>query len=168
MSLPDLPTPFGNNALRGLVEIVPPDSVSWIPQTKGWLVVLLIASGLLIRLGFRRLKAWFDDRYRREAEKRVIALEKSSTPETFLSELNSLLKLTAISAFSREEVAALSGASWPAFLNAQCSAEPFGSEHRHWLANGLYRGDIPSNAEKDELARAAKQWIRQHRRPADA
>ena len=35
MSLPDLPAPFGNNALRGMVEIAAPEPISWMPQTGG-------------------------------------------------------------------------------------------------------------------------------------
>ena len=168
MSLPELPAPFGNNALRGLVEIAPPDAVSWMPQTVGWLWVALIGLGLLCAKLARVIKAWHANRYRREAIKRLRALAANDEATHFLSELNALLKLTAIAGFSRERVAVLSGDAWAEFLNAHCTPEPFASHHQQLLATGAYSYVTLNTQEQRELLDAARHWIEQHRRPEHA
>ena len=37
MSAPPLPEAFGNYALGDFVEVISPASISWLPQTPGWL-----------------------------------------------------------------------------------------------------------------------------------
>lgn len=167
MSLPDLPAPFGNNALRGMVEIAAPEPISWMPQTGGWLVVALAVAVLLSVKLVRAARHWHGNRYRREAIKRLRALAGRAEPAAFLTELNALLKLTAIAAFSRERVAALSGESWPAFLNAHCAPAPFASRHQDLLATGTYAYVTLDDQEQRELLSAAQHWIEQHRRPED-
>lgn len=168
MSLPPLPEPFGNNALRGMAEVVPPDSVSWLPQTPGWLLVGGVLAVLSGRYCLRRFRAWHADRYRREAKRRLQALDRSADDNTFLGALNTLLKLTAMAAYSREQVAHLSGEQWTQFLNAHCPGAPFSDRASHALVEGLYSGNAPEGAVKAELVTASALWIERHRHADDA
>lgn len=168
MSLPPLPEPFGNNALRGMAEVMPPEGVNWLPQTPGWLFVGLVLAFFTGRYGLRRFRAWHADRYRREAKRRLMALERTAEETTFLSALNTLLKLTAMAAYSREQVAHLSGEQWTQFLNAHCPGAPFSERASHALVEGLYSGSAPERAVKAELVTASALWIERHRHPDDA
>ena len=67
MELPPLPDIFGNYAIRGIVEVLPPGAVSWWPQTDGWILVALLLAAALGRWSWRRWQRWQRDRYRRTA-----------------------------------------------------------------------------------------------------
>ena len=125
MSAPPLPDIFGNYVLQDFVEVVAPTAISWLPQTKGWLILGLVLIAFLLRYCARRVRLWYSNRYRREAEKRLQELEQAAVQSKLLSELNRLLKLTAMAAFSREQVARLSGDEWVDFLNSCCPTAPF-------------------------------------------
>ena len=109
MSAPPLPELFGNYALRDFFEVISPDSISWLPQTVGW---RWLAAGLLllaVRYSWRTLRHWYRNRYRREAIKRLQEVSKNYGSPEFLTDLNRVLKITALVAYSREQVARLSG-----------------------------------------------------------
>ena len=71
MSAPPLPEIFGNYALGDFVEVVSPDAVSWLPQPAGWRVVAAALLGLALYRGWRALRRWYRNRYRREAAERL-------------------------------------------------------------------------------------------------
>ena len=126
MSLPALPDIFGNYALGDFNEVASPPAVDWLPQTPGWYLVGALVLYWLARAGWRRLKHWYRNRYRGEAVRQLAAIE---TSDDLVVEVNRLLKLTALAAFPRPQVAALSGESWTEFLNAQCEQPVFNFGH---------------------------------------
>ncbi len=166
MSAPALPEIFGNYLLgEEFVEVVSPAAVSWLPQTAGWACLGAVCLVLLMRYGYRRLRQWYRNRYRREALARLVKLPASGDSTAWLVELNKLLKLTALAGFSRERVARLSGEEWIDFLNRQCAEAPFSPEQRELLASGIYRGEVLEVATREQLLAASVTWVRSHEGP---
>lgn len=165
MSAPPLPNNFGNYALGDLVEVVSPENISWLPQTAGWAWLGVLLLVVLLHYGWRRLRHWYRDRYRREAAVRLQQLAQAEPQDTWLIELNKLLKLTALAAFSREHVARLSGEEWVEFLNRHCASSPFTADHGLLLARGVYESPTVPDATRQALFAACLNWVRTHERP---
>ena len=164
MPLPARPEVFGNYTLRGFEEILEPDAVSWLPVTLGWRIVFAL---LLARLGwaaFKWGKKWWHDRYRRSALNRLDEIfTTDSAARERLQSLAELLKATALQAYPREEIAALSGSAWVSWLNQQSQELVFDQETGDLLAVALYRSDNETcDFQLGQLKAATAQWIRQH------
>ena len=164
MSAPPLPDIFGNYILGDFVEVVSPASVSWFPQTTGWICLGALLGGLFLYRGAKRLRRWHHNRYRREAINRLVHVSGRSFS---IVALNKLLKLTALSAFPREQVARLSGEEWVSFLNRQCEPPPFYPALGKIIAEGAYRQSRLTHANREALVAAALSWIRDHKSPHD-
>lgn len=164
MSAPPLPEIFGNTVLgEDFVEVVSPAGVDWWPQTTGWVLLALVLLALVVSRAYRRLLHWYRNRYRREAAERLQQLAPGS-----LSGINRLLKLTALAAFPREQVAQLSGEPWVKFLNAQCGEPVFGEALCPLLAQATYTGTTVDEGTHRLLVEASLAWIRLHVNPRDA
>ena len=167
MSAPPLPQAFGNYALGDFIEVVSPQDVSWLPQTPGW---WLLAAGLLalaLHRGWRWLRHWYRNRYRREALTRLQQISAEHQQQALVREVNKLLKITAIAAYSRPAVASLCGEQWAEFLNRQCTAPPFTAELAQLLATGAYRTQALTANQSQALLEASLDWVREHRTAAD-
>ncbi len=167
MSAPPLPDAFGNYALGDFVEVVSPEAISWLPQTTGWAWLAVFAFALAMHRGWRRLQRWHRNRYRREATARLQQLSPATLGEQLVAEINKLLKLTAMAAYNREQVAGLYGEPWTNFLNRQCDSVTFSQEQAALLAMGAYRPVALDSGTADALLEASLAWVRQHRDPAD-
>lgn len=165
MSAPPLPEIFGNYVLGDFVEVVSPESISLLPQTAGWAWLGALLLIWLLRYSWRRLRRWYHNRYRREAAARLQQLATTGSHETWLIELNKLLKLTALAAFPREQVARLSGQEWVTFLNRHCSAPPFSTAQGSLLAVEAYRSALLEDTIRQQLLAASLNWIRNHESP---
>ena len=167
MSAPPLPDIFGNYALGDFVEVTPPLAVDWWPQTPGWAVVGAALAILLLRRLWLWVRRWYRDRYRREALARLdtLALPASGTPTP--REINQLLKLTALAAWSREHVARLSGTEWTEFLNRSCESPPFDPPLAALLATGPYTSPTSDPATGQRLLQASRRWINEHQVSTD-
>ena len=165
MSAPPLPEIFGNYVLGDFVEVVSPESISWLPQTAGWAWLGALLLIWLLRYSWRRLRRWYRNRYRREAAARLQQLTTIGSHENWLIELNKLLKLTALAAFPREQVARLSGQEWVTFLNRHCSTPPFSTEQSSLLAVEAYRSSLLEDTIRQQLLAASLNWIRNHESP---
>ena len=84
-----------------------------------------------------------------------------------MAEVNKLLKLAAMAAYSRERVAGLYGDKWTNFLNDQCSSATFSPEQAALLATGAYRPVALEGATANGLLDASMAWVRLHRDSAD-
>ena len=164
MSAPLLPEIFGNYALQDFAEVIAPEGISWLPQTIGWLWLGLVILGLALYHGWRRAKHWYRNRYRREALLRLKALANRNDPGEIIADINRVLKITALVAYSRANVAKLSGQNWVDFLNQQCEQPPFSTEQMELLANAVYRQQ-ETNSQHSQLLQASTLWVEQHREP---
>jgi hypothetical protein len=166
VSAPPLPDTFGNYALGDFVEVVAPAAINWWPQTTGWWWVAAALIVVLGRYGWRRLRYWYRNRYRREATVRLQQLAATSANDNWLLDINRLLKLTALAAFSREQVASLSGEAWVNFLNRQCTTPPFSAQQSQLLALGTYTGQTVATAHRQQMVDACVTWVREHENTA--
>lgn len=164
MSAPALPDVFGNYALGDFVEVVSPGDISWLPQTVGWAWLGLALLVVTLRWAWRRLLHWYRNRYRREASLQLQQLEPG---DCSVSQVNRLLKLTALAAFSRKQVAPLSGQAWVDFLNEQCDLPVFDPQQAQLLAEAGYTNMPLEGASVTNLITASVAWIEQHKNPRD-
>ena len=162
MSAPPLPETFGNYALGDFAEVASPAAINWLPQTQGWLWLGLILLVLLGRYGWKQLRHWYRNRYRREAATRLQQLADKTDQGGLLTELNRLLKLTALAAFPREQVASLSGDAWVTFLNGQCSSPPFSAAQGQLLALGTYQTAAVEVDAWQTLVASSLTWVQEH------
>ncbi len=167
MSAPPLPDIFGNYALGDFVEVTSPAAIDWWPQTAGWALVGGVLAILLLRRLWQSARRWHRDRYRREALARLDALGPAATGTPTPREINQLLKLTALAAWSRERVARLSGTEWAEFLNRSCESPPFDPPLAALLATGPYTAPSIDPETGERLLQASRRWITEHRRPPD-
>lgn len=169
MRPPALPESFGNYALgEDFVEVVAPAAISWLPATAGWWWLGAAVSALLLRIAWKKMRRYYRNRYRREAQRRLRALAQAEPGEDWLVALNRLLKLTALAGFSRAEVAPLTGVEWVDFLNRRCATPVFTGQQRRLLAQGPYLQAVPGATEREQLLQASAEWIEHHRGRDDA
>ena len=158
-------------SLTNLHDIVVPDPVPWWPPAPVWYFLGLLA---LLGLGWLLL-AWrrrrIAQRYRHLALQDLAQLQNAakdpSQRQGALVELPVLLKRTALAAWPRERVAALTGADWWTFLDQKGSSPVFAKIHGAALQRLAYspNPDLSSKEAKD-LLRAVRKWIRNHRTPS--
>jgi hypothetical protein len=166
VSAPPLPEAFGNYALGDFVEVVSPAAINWLPQTIGWWWLGAFLLALTLRKLWQRLRHWYRNRYRREGLQRLQSLT-TEEPAEKLREVNKLLKLVAMAAYSRERVASLSGPDWAEFLNRQCPAPAFSAAQCQALAGDIYRPDNIDSAALSALIEASGNWVREHQETLD-
>lgn len=163
MSLPPLPESFGNYAIRGIAEVLPPEPVSWIPATTGWRLLGAAILLWVIYQGYRRYRAWRRDRYRRLALRELDRL-RALPPALALTQIARMLKSTALAAFPRTEVARLSGQRWLDWLQSATETPVFSERSGALLSDSQYRATPDVDRETLlRLARDCEAWIRQHR-----
>lgn len=63
--------------LRDLHDVTVPPPIHWLPQTTGWLLLVLIAGSLVLLWLYHRAQIWWRQRYRREALAALRALNWS-------------------------------------------------------------------------------------------
>ena len=99
--LPLVPESFGNLVLKGFVEIdAPEQAISWLPQTIGWLVLVLVLIVLALYRGYRYYQYWFNNRYRKSAVAALNKLtEQGLPPDAFIQQVAIILKATALHLF---------------------------------------------------------------------
>lgn len=154
--LPPLPERFGNPVIRGWHEISAITTIDWLPQAPGWIGLAALFGMWLVQQLWRRGRQWLRNRYRREALKRLRQLSGSAS----VASVNEILKLTAIHASSREEVAALTGSRWSQWLSDRSPLPVFDRETLTLLETAPYQSPPPSLT--TDMRRQASDWIRQH------
>jgi Domain of unknown function (DUF4381) len=129
--------------------LLPPPIPLW-PATPAWAVLGAVVLAALLWLAWRGLRAWRRDAYRREA---LRALAVAEAP----AEVSAILKRTALAAWPRAQVAALSGAGWAAFLRRTAPRARLDEATARRLADLAYAPAAPVPRE------AAHAWVRHHR-----
>lgn len=158
------PDPITEAALRSLKDIAVPQPVSWMPQTWGWLALALILLAAIVLCGLLAYKRWRRNAYRREALRLLDEIagdfRNGQTRAGASPRLGELLKRTALAAWPRKTIAAVSGNEWVGFLS---SHGEIGDTLKRYLDDLEYRGGaIPGADATDDLLRDARRWIERH------
>jgi hypothetical protein len=140
--------------LHDFYQPLPPP---WTLQTAGWYVVFALAGLVIVWMMARGIRRWLRNRYRREALRELALLP----PEQF----SALLKRTALAVWPRENVAALSGDAWIAFLNETAGGRLFDRAPGNRVEDLALRCSALSRSDEQELRRLTAEWIRRHRVP---
>jgi len=164
--------PVPNVDLARLHDLVMPPAVSYAPSTVGWYILgalLIVALAWLVSrwLAHRRAR-----RYRRDALRELAAIEarlRGAERAAAFIELDVLIKRVALAAYSRADVAALSGDAWLSFLDHARGGRTFTS------GDGRALGELPytsiearqsvSAERTSALVDAVRDWIEGHRVP---
>lgn len=160
--------------LDRLHDVVLPEPVSWVPQTVGWWVVLVLLGLLLGWAGYAAYHRWHSNRYRRLALKHLQKIEANLvTPDrrlTALSELPILMKQTVLACWKRPDVASLTGDAWLRFLDESYRGTGFTQGPGRHLPTLAYSSPSTcrelSEIESDDvngLIVLIREWIQQHR-----
>ena len=157
-------------SLDRLHDIVAPPPVPWWPPAPGWYGVLGLVVILLLVLVLRSFMHWQRNRYRREAlaelSRQELQLVDPLRRSAALAALAELLKRTAITAFSRTRVAALTGPEWYAFLDHSGHTTAFSQGAGAQLASVVYYSGGGANLKESAaqtLAQHIRHWIKHHR-----
>ena len=142
--------------LNNLHDIVVLPDVSWWPLAPGWIVLGVLASVTICYYAYRSYRTWRLNAYRRDAIDQLSSVNSSA-------QIAEILRRTALSITSREEVASLQGEAWLKWLNDHSNTEASESV-RTSLLQSIYK---PTDSENDTstLKDFAKHWILNHRRP---
>jgi hypothetical protein len=157
--------PLPADPVAGLIDIPLPPSVSLLPQT--WparIVIVLLTTGLIVGV-WMFVRRWHANRYRREA---LAALDRitRATPSDggagMASELALLVRRTALAAFPREQVAALAGPPWLAFLDRSYGGDGFSRGPGRVLDAAPYQPASASTRDSSALIDLVRRWIGTH------
>ena len=157
-------TPAEADPLAGLRDWHLPEPVSWWPPAPGWWVLALIG----LALGLVLVRWWL--RRRREAAPMRAALAELAAlrgrlghdldARSFTAAVSQLLRRLALVRYPRDQVAALSGGDWLAFLERSGPGGALAEGAGRLLADGQFRNRPAGEAELAALTRAARTWIR--------
>jgi uncharacterized protein YjiS (DUF1127 family) len=149
-------------SLDRLHDIVTPPPVSWWPPAPGWYLVGVVGLILVGVAAWAAIARWRRNRYRREALRELSRLSPTMQDLPVVAEL---VKRVALAAFSREQVAALTGQPWLKFLDRTGGGSRFAHGAGRLLEAGTFRPTTPA-LERDELVALigdVRHWIQYHR-----
>jgi len=158
------------DALQALHDVVVPGPISWMPQTAGWYVVMVLLLAGLTLLTVRILRRRQANRYRGAALKELAGIRRRagqpSSRTSALLELPALVKRTALSFRGRNEVAGLTGDDWLEFLDGTYGGHAFSRGPGRLLADLPYRDqtyiETLGEAEVEALFDLVDRWISRH------
>ncbi len=133
-----------------------PEPVSWWPPAPGWWLL-----GLLLIVV---IAVWWRRRRPTPAAPESVEpalpqlVQQADSDREFIAALNQLLKQVALVHFPPEEVAALSGEQWLAFLDASGGDGAFCDGPGRVLELGPYQASVRID-DRDELLNLCRQWI---------
>jgi hypothetical protein len=137
-------------SLDNLRDIAIPAAPPFWPPAPAVLVILAVATVALLIAGWQLILGWRRNAYRRAG---LVLLREVRTGH----EVSVVLKRVALAVFPREQVAALYGATWLAFLNRTCASG-------HFSDGAMLQTETQA---QPELFTSAETWIRTHRLPED-
>ncbi|MDB6060424.1 MAG: hypothetical protein JWM78_527 [Verrucomicrobiaceae bacterium] len=151
--------------LQQLHDIHLPPPVGWWPPAPGWWLLLAATVAIIIAaiVWFKSYRA--KHRYRRLALQKLGSIRaqwQTQHDDVWLTQaLNQLLKQTALVAYPRQRVAALSGADWLLFLDSGLKQARFSEPDLRALAT-TYQA-TPQTVVPSAILNATEYWIRRHR-----
>ena len=157
---------FGNYLIHGIDEIILPPAIDWLPLAVGWKVLGLIILLLLLWQGTRLTKLWWRNAYRREALRQLDRKAEDENLQAVVALLPHYLKVTALYAFARQDVASLAGKDWLEFLDSHYDGPSFSNGLGQKLLSISYLPPTQwslDEAQSKELIKMSRQWIASHR-----
>jgi len=157
--------------ISGLEPLIASEKVASWPLAPGWYIVtglLLLALLLLVFSWIRKRRA---NRYRIVALEQLMEIRTSAAYQPAqgdIQSLNRLLKETALTVYSREQVAGLFGEEWLEFLDQSCSRSNFTDLPGKLLDNTAYLDMDQLNILKDQWSQLlveVETWINTHIKP---
>lgn len=150
-----MPSTAPNPALAQLQDIIHPEPIGAWPWAIGyWLVLALVIALITLLVIWRRKRA----RYlapKKAAKQLLNQLDRQAT--SYASDVNSLLKRTAMSYLSRDAIASLDGEAWATWLDSYLPV-PKRQRIGHLLAK-RHQPTPLTLAEANELHELAKAWL---------
>jgi len=149
--------------LAALHPLRSPDPVAWWPPAPGWWILLATIAlvtaiaAYLLRRQYRRNA--YRRRALRELERIELAYQGNGDASDYLASVNALLKSVALRVYPQNEVAAIHGAQWRAFLNRQL---PEALQLQRAFDEAAYQKARP-DIDLAQVQQAARHWIVHHR-----
>lgn len=159
-------------SLNSLHDIIVPAAAPWWPPARGWWWLAALVLWVSIVVGLRWFRRHQKNRYRREALAELgrcePLLRDPSQRIAGVASIAVILKRAALSAWPREQVAALTGPAWLAFLDRTNHRQrsKFASGPGRWLETAAFdptKATALDETEARELAALARNWIAHHR-----
>ena len=141
-----------------------PETIHFSFDAPGWYLLgglLLLFAGFIL---FRWLKQYQKNAYRRDALKELEIIEKNfhqQQNDAFLNDSLILLKIVAIKAFGRQQVAPLFGIQWLEYLESKGKATPF-MKYKSTILNSYYNGVSGEKTKVAAVIDLTKKWIKTH------
>ncbi|MGR5065035.1 DUF4381 domain-containing protein [Photobacterium sp. DNB22_13_2] len=153
-------SPPSTYILRELYDVAVPDSVSWMPQTIGWKILLVLLIVIAGYVCYRLLQRWWHNRYRAEA---IAALNHLSIEDPqFEDTLFSILKIVLV--YLDPTNAKLFSTSFLQQLDAlsegRCSFDDELSQK--WIQSLVDPAASLDDEEREVLRQRALQWVKFH------
>ena len=151
-------------AYTDLGPLYEPGPVAFSFSEPGWIVLFTLVGLAFLYVLFRLVRTYIRQTYRREALRLIDAVQDQfhSAPDArHITDVMIVVKQTAITTFSREEVADLHGTAWLEFLDHHGKGSSF-LANEPFIFSALYKNELEDPAAFDSLARTAKHWIRRH------
>ncbi|WP_440876515.1 DUF4381 domain-containing protein [Thalassotalea sp. PLHSN55] len=157
--------PPSSYLLKDFFDVTVPESVSWLPQTMGWkilLVALLCGLGYVI---YQRFLLWRKNKYRRDAISAIGQLDSSlqnASNELFSIMKKALVQINSLHAplFGRDFLLCLD--QYQA-TNAQVGELNFSSSlGEHWLDSLLVSSITLTPEQNQQLTQLCLTWLESH------
>lgn len=152
-------------SLENLNDIIVPDGLGIFPLAPGMTLLICFVIGLLFYWSYHQWVTYKSDAYRRQALHEIALIQQQQSPLSLLA-LPALMKRVALTRYSDEQVASLSGLSWLQFLEKSSGI----SEFNQWPGNSLatlpYDKSVVARLtpqEQQVLFQLCRRWIKQHR-----
>lgn len=156
-------------SLQNLHDIVVPGPVPWLPPAPGWYLLAALAAAALLVFAWKGWRRWRRNRYRGQALRELARIRRGDEGAD-VRQLPELLKRAALSAWPREDVAALVGPDWHRFLDDSAGTDCFASHVGPMLDRLAWpprAEEMPSAAESAEAMDAVRTWLKKHRAPRE-
>jgi hypothetical protein len=153
----------GNPPLPQLADITLPEPIGLWPLAPGWWLLIALILTALLAGGFFCYRRHQRLAFRRAACCQWQQLAEEIGQPHYVASLNRLLKQTAISAGYGEQVSALSGEAWLAFIAKHSrQAEAFEQGVGQVLASGPYQAAPFNEHDSPEaLHQLCGQWLKE-------
>ena len=150
-----MPSTAPNPALAQLQDIIHPEPIGAWPWAIGYWLVLALVIALITLLVIWLRKRARDLAPKKAAKQLLNQLDRQAT--SYASDVNSLLKRTAMSYLSREAIASLDGEAWAAWLDSYLPEHK--RQHIGPLLAKRHQATPLTLAEANELHQLAQAWL---------